>query len=507
MKFHKATVIGLILFISVLSACSSDDDQGLSSTKKLTEFTLDENLNPGLPHTISGAIDEGKISLELPSSIDQTNLIASFKFEGEQILVESVPQESGKTEQDFSEELTYVVEAENGETKEYKVEATETESKAVLPHIYVSTNDPNVTPDLDVNNKRTKFKADLKIDGKGEYEDYEGSIKIRGRGNSTWGMAKKPYKLLLDEAASLLGLAPYRKWILLNEYLDGTMLYNSIPFKTGELLGMPYTHNVIPVQVTFNDEYRGVYAFMEHKEVGEERIDIGDDGLLLELDAYFDEEWQFYSDKYELPVMLQYPKDDDMTQNEFEGIKNDFEEFEALVYDSSFPDNDYLDYFDDESFVNYMIVYTLTANEEINHPKSTYINKPAGGKYRMGILWDFDWGFGYEENGSHYQMNTAANPLFWNDSNPGTDFFSRLLEDPHIQELLKEQWSRFKDNKYAALRDHVKHYSEIIRLGLEKDHGIWGKRGSTGDPDQDLQKVLNWLDARVDYMDGYINSL
>src|SRR5699024_10827121 len=135
---------------------------------------------------------------------------------------------------------------------------------------------------------------------------------------------------------------------------------------------------VIPVQVTLNDEYRGVYAFMEHKEGGEERIDIGDDGLLLELDAYFDEEWQFHSDKYDLPVMLQYPKDKDMTQSAFADIKSDFEEFEELVYDSSFPDNNYLDYFDDESFVNYMIVYTLTANQEINHPKSTYINKPAG---------------------------------------------------------------------------------------------------------------------------------
>lgn len=118
------------------------------------------------------------------------------------------------------------------------------------------------------------------------------------------------------------------------------------------------------------------------------------DGLLLELDSYSDEVWKFRSEKYELPVMLQFPKEKDMTREKRDEIKNDFDKFEVLVFDPEFPDNDYLDYFDDLSFVNYMIVYHLTLNREINHPKSTYINKLAGGKYTMGIIWDFNHGFG-----------------------------------------------------------------------------------------------------------------
>src|SRR5690606_24077775 len=33
---------------------------------------------------------------------------------------------------------------------------------------------------------------------------YNGEIEIRGRGNSTWGMAKKPYRMRLKEKFSML---------------------------------------------------------------------------------------------------------------------------------------------------------------------------------------------------------------------------------------------------------------------------------------------------------------
>src|SRR5699024_8117705 len=112
--------------------------------------------------------------------------------------------------------------------------------EAVLPHIYVELDDPDASPELGGSDKRIKFAGDMTIDGMGVYDDFEGRIDLRGRGNSTWGMPKKPYKIYLEEKAPLFGLAPYKKWILLNEYLDGSMLYNAIPFKTGELLGMPY---------------------------------------------------------------------------------------------------------------------------------------------------------------------------------------------------------------------------------------------------------------------------
>ena len=104
--------------------------------------------------------------------------------------------------------------------------------------------------------------------------------------------------------------------------------------------------------------------FTEQKEVKESRINVGDGGWLIELDTYFDEEWKFKSRYFQLPVMIQYPKLDKMSEAEaqpiFNEMRSDFNALEELIFAESFPNNNYLDYFDAEAFVNYLIVYTLT---------------------------------------------------------------------------------------------------------------------------------------------------
>ncbi len=364
-----------------------------------------------------------------------------------------------------------------------------------------------------ITSKKDYETATVFIDYKGEYANFTGEASVRGRGNDSWRQPKKPYRIKLDDAASLFGLPAYKNWILLAEYRDGSMLYNSIPYYLADKLGLPYTNSIIPVELFINDEYQGMYVFSEHKEVGEGRIDIDkDEGLLLELDAYYDEEWQFKSDNYDLPVMIQFPKEKDMSEEKFNQIKADFNAFEALVFDDSFPNNNYLEFFDDESFVNYMIVYELTRNIEINHPKSTYINKvDADGKYRMGIVWDFDWAFGFNPTKrSHYNLSQANYPLL-KDSNylrpkPGTLFFERIMSDPHIQNLFKDTWEGFRENGYDDLIEYVKDYGASIGKAVVRDHSVWGRRGANKDPKVNLEKTLKWLDTRAAYLDQYVES-
>jgi len=366
----------------------------------------------------------------------------------------------------------------------------------IIPHIKIDIDNGD-----EVVQKSVYLSADITIDGKNNYESYSGRTEIRGRGNTSWGMPKKPYRIKLETAAPLFGLTAHKSWILLAEYLDGSMLYNSIPFEVAKMLDIPYTNNIIPVELTINGQYRGLYAFTEHKEVKPGRIDVGNDGLLLELDSYFDEDWQFKSAEFDLPVMIDYPED--MTTAKLAAIKNEFESFEALVADPSFPNNNYLDYFDDLSFVNYLIVYKLTQNREISHPKSTYINKLAGGKYRMGIIWDFDWAFGYSASGQHYDVSSANISIFA-DNLPGTNFFRKFMDDPHIQGLFKDRWNWFKANKLEDLKKHVKSYAALVGQAMEADHEVWGPRNSSGDIHVDLNNALTWLDARVNFIDSYV---
>lgn len=497
---HIKTI--LLLFLAVITTSCLGSMSQLISNKQMLSFFLEKEYNPWLTITVAGEIDGNNIKLALPEVKSNESLVATFTHNGEKVFVGGVEQESGVTSNDFSKPLEYTVIARDKSTQTYTVVVNWIPvEKANLPHISIAIE--NDEP-METRDKKRQLNAVVRVEGKKNYPSYEGDCTIRGRGNSTWGMPKQPYRIKLEEAAPLMGLPAYKDWVLLNEYLDGTLLYNSIPFKAGQLLGIPYTNTVVPVELTINGEYRGVYAFTEHKEVGEGRIDIGDDGLLLELDVYYDEDWKFMSTPSNLPVMIQYPKSKNMNEQLLQAIRSDFNNLDRLVQDSSFPDNEYLDYFDDLSFVNYMIVYELTKNGEINHPKSTYINKPAGSKYRMGIIWDFDWEYGFGEGRGHYNLNVVHNPLFWGPGGEGlgTRFFERLMSDPHMRQLFKERWQWFKEEKMDLLKDYIVEYAEAVAPALQDDHAVWGPRKASSNPQTNLQRILDWLDARVAYIDG-----
>ena len=367
-----------------------------------------------------------------------------------------------------------------------------------IPHIYIDTDGG-----VGIVSKDDYVKANVRIAGGGKYPDFEGRTSIKGRGNSTWVMPKKPYRLKLDEKAPLLGYPAEKDWILLANYIDPSLMCNAVAMKTGGLLEMPFTNHIIPVDVTLNGAYMGSFSFTEQKEVEESRINVGEGGWLIELDTNFDEApWQFMSNKFRLPVMIQYPELDKMEEALaipiFNEMESDFNALEGLIFDESFPNNNYLDYFDATAFVNYLIVYTLTDNEEINHPKSTYIYKKKDGKYNMGPIWDFDWAFGYEGTYKHFVNPDRS--LFWSGNAKGTHFFSKIVQDPVIQSLYRTEWAKFKAEKYPILVAYLQAYAEAIRESHAIDQQRWNQ--SSGDIDKYLTRLLDWLDNRVSYMDG-----
>ncbi|MBP6155265.1 MAG: hypothetical protein KA457_10635, partial [Chitinophagales bacterium] len=61
--------------------------------------------------------------------------------------------------------------------------------------------------------------------------------------------------------------------------------------------------------------------------------------------------------------------------------------------------------------------------------------------------------------------------------------------------------------KYHDLKNHVNEYATLVQQAFENDQYIWGKRTSSGDFEKDLQNALNWLDARAEHLDSYVNTI
>lgn len=482
----------LLLILGTASSCRKQTPVvPLNSDKEITSFKLELVYNAGsIEKDIEGKITNNAIVLVLTTETDLTKLKATFATNGKSVTVANVKQESTVTLNDFSKPLNYQVTAEDGSQRTYTVTF---EWKISVPHIYIET--ANNTP---ITSKDDYLTGTVKITGSTAYPDFTATTKIKGRGNSTWGLPKKPYRLKLDKKASILGIAEEKDWVLLANYIDPTLMCNAVAMKTGQLLQIPYTNHIIPVDVTINGTYMGSYSLTEQVAVAKNRVNIEDGGVLMELDVYYDEPWKFTSSNYNLPVMIKYP---DLTSNDqLDIIKADFQLMENTIFNDAFPNNNYTDYFDINALVNYFIVYNLTGNEELNHPKSVYLYKPKNGKYTMGPLWDFDWAYGFEGSGTHFK--TFDRPLFWNSSATGTTFFTRLLSDPKVKTLYKQKWTAFKADKLPELLTYIDRYANTIETSQKKDFEKWGN--SSGNFSEDVLKMSNWIKNRATYIDQYV---
>ena len=69
-------------------------------------------------------------------------------------------------------------------------------------------------------------------------------------------------------------------------HLDPTLMLNSVAFKIGRLLELPFTNHAIPVDVVLNGIYKGSYLLTEQIEVKENRVDLDENNSVMwELDS------------------------------------------------------------------------------------------------------------------------------------------------------------------------------------------------------------------------------
>lgn len=103
---------------------------------------------------------------------------------------------------------------------------------------------------------------------------------IKGRGNSTWAFSdKKPYQVKLSKKADLLQTGDKsnkaKKWVLLANADDATLLHNTISYDLALELGMVGVQSK-PVDLYYDGEYRGTYVLCEKVEIGDGRVEIDD---------------------------------------------------------------------------------------------------------------------------------------------------------------------------------------------------------------------------------------
>jgi spore coat protein CotH len=330
-----------------------------------------------------------------------------------------------------------------------------------------------------------------------EYNLEETPVTIRGRGNTTWWYPKKPYRLKFPEKQKLFGYTKAKSWVLLANHQDPTLMMNTVTFKLGEKMNLPYTNHAVHVELILNGVYEGSYVLTEQVQVGKGRVDIDEDaGFLVELDSYYDEEPKFTSAASQLPVMIKSPEDlNDPSGYDF--VKNSINELDRLLFADDFPENGYRDLIDTDTFIKFLIINEAVGNPELSHPKSAYMYKDKGGKICLGPLWDFDGAFCYAGNGENIYFGNTDYRI------PMHPFFKRFLDDPVFADRYKAVWNE-NYNEIRSIERFIDETARQLDASRKANFTVW-RWLNKPDYAAEISKMKAWWNARAAYLDTEIN--
>lgn len=481
---------------------------------------------------------------------------------GMTVTVNGAEQVSGESEQDFSNPVTYTVS--NGtESRSYTVEVTNSGLPvAVLEHEGGSMEWPEAgmnirakNEDWPTNDHFTLYNADGTVDVE------RALCGARLRGNSTQNFPKKPFALKFDKKVGPQGMPTDKRWELLANWMDRTMLRNAVALdvaqRTEKALsdGLGWNPRGVNVELVINGRHVGNYFLVEKIKIDGDRINIhdcyedvvddgntnptvADCGYLLEFDDAMDEVNCFRTGRG-LPVMFK----DEVPENGtlFNAVKAKVESIEAdLEADNYAAAYEQLDI---NSVIDYFLVQELTFNNEYKHPKSVYMYIDGDSKLTAGPVWDFDWqtfiipelvrayGGIYEEQLRETDewlyggSKLAENGIWpWDEADYENDmpymWYPLLFKDATFRNTVQERWATI----YPALlgvTDEIDRLAEQNRVSDQFNFAMWPtvtvKRNATdfsvafnGDEemsfDEAIQSMKKAYTDRLEWMNSQIVS-
>ncbi len=369
-----------------------------------------------------------------------------------------------------------------------------------------------------IQSKENYVACSLTLDAKGTQWDLTATARIRGRGNSSWlWYDKKPYKLKLDEKASMLGLESNKVWVLLANYRDPTDLMNTFVFAAGQALELPYTNHTRYVELTLNGDYMGLYQLTEQVEVGKTRVNIDKkQGYLIQLDEDDGPNLSpsatdnFWSTVYRLPICVKSP--DEATSDQLLAAKNAFALLETAVKGGDY--DQVKQQMDVASYIDYMILQELVYNVEVAAPRSIYMHKDKGGKWTMGPLWDFDAGYDFDwatmYTGHNFfarydELVLGKHPATQSGTYGGVSkFFTDFFKMAQFKADYQARWQQIRTRFISEVWEgEVDKYITTITPALERDLQRWPISPSYT---KSIPAMKQWLVSRIAYLDGIINN-
>lgn len=499
----------------------TQDHRILATDKEMTSFSLKKSKNSGLVNDIAFKYDEqtrtfSAMYLKWIDGDEPEMLVPTFETDGESVQVNGMDVVSDKTAISFAEDFTVTVVAEDGSTADYNIIFNCPQINTELPVLHMKPDYLISSKDNYVDTYIQLYDKTPESTGEGWWDSAEkGKIEMRGRGNSTWGLPKKPFRMKFTEKFSPIGLnhAKEKSWVILAQDMDKSLLRTHLAFEYSRILfnaADNYHHEkavlftpcsrFINVYLTgdyydsstgrtryMDGEYLGVYQMSDQVQRADGRIAVdklkasdGADpekitgGYVIEADLH---EGNHYTSKG-IKLTYKYPEDDDFDQAQYDYITDFINQAEAALYGSNYkdPENGWRKYFDEKTLADFIIVKEFVG--DLDGYTSTYMYKRRGyDKLFFGPIWDCDKGWNNDKRVPHYEYQPLESLMiyagFWMPPYISNDWFQRLWTDETFRAFVAKRWADKKEELKAVTSKVLAEVPADMAKAIEANFEVW----------------------------------
>lgn len=353
-----------------------------------------------------------------------------------------------------------------------------------LPHVYINTFTGN-----SITSKTNYVLARMWYVDEQDSVAFYDSLEIRGRGNSTWGLAKKPYKIKFQEKEKFLGkgYAKAKKWTLLANHGDKTLIRNALTRQLGEWLGLKFNPAAKFIDLTLNNEYVGNYQISDQIDVRPHRVNVTEQddviteesnitgGYLLEADGFKDFQngkTGFYTPVKAVPIRIHYPEDDNIISAQYKQIRNYTYDLEQRLFGKDFKDatEGYRPLVDSVSLANWYLATEISGN--IDGFFSTFFYKDRDDdRFFWGPLWDYDIAYGNDSrkgSTSRQLMRDVGYGIL-------RDWIVRMWEDPWFTTLIARRFNKAVNNNLENyMQEQIDSLVSLLSESQQLNYKRWG---------------------------------
>jgi hypothetical protein len=375
------------------------------------------------------------------------------------------------------------------------------------------------------------------------YNEFYGQIAIETRGSSSSMFPAKSYGLetrgpdSVNYNVSVFDWPSDNDWVLYAPYTDKSLIRNVLTFKLGNETGN-YAPRTKLCELILNDEYVGVYVFMERIKINPGRVGVDPLEYIDTVDNHITGGYIVKVDKTTgggiiawtspfasavpgnsaINYQLHDPSIEVIHPLQKQYIQSYVSAWETALAGPNFydPQIGFRAYADEASFIDFMLINELSKNVD-GYRISTFLYKERfseGGKLVAGPLWDFNLGWGNANycqggNTSGWEINFNAicgggldNPFWWN----------RMLQDPVYANRVKCRWLELRTSVLdsSVLMNYIDSMSLALTLPAQRTYTKWPILGTYVWPNnfigqtyiEEMEYLKSWTSSRLVWMDN-----